>query len=338
MPKPLVVVITGASAGLGRAIAHEFAKIHASIGLLARGEERLKETETEVKNLGGIAIGIPTDVSNEEKVEKAAQIVEDKFGPIDIWINNATTTVFSPIIDITSVDYKRVTEVTYLGTVYGTMSALKRMYPRNKGTILQVGSALSYRAIPLQSAYCGAKHAIRAFTDSLRSELIHDKKNIYLTMVQLPALNTPQFSWSKTNIPKHPQPVPPIFQPEVAARAIKWAAFNKRREVWVGGPTVRAIIMNHLFPSSVDEYLALTGYDSQFLEKEVDLNRPNNLFSSVKGDYKAHGIFDKSAKKKSIHFFFEKIPVVHYLVNIFVAFFMGLIALPELIIKRIIQK
>ncbi|MGC1382135.1 MAG: SDR family oxidoreductase, partial [Candidatus Acidiferrales bacterium] len=235
-----VVVITGASAGVGRAAARAFAARGARIGLLARGKDGLEGARADVEHAGGQALAISTDVAHSEEVEAAAEAVEKQCGPIDIWVNNAMTTVFSPFKRITADEFKRATEVTYLGTVYGTMAAIKRMYPRNRGTIVQVGSALAYRSIPLQAPYCGAKHAIAGFTDSLRSELIHDRSKIHLTIVQMPALNTPQFSWCMTKLPRHPQPVPPIFQPEVAAEAIVWAAHHRRREVFVGGPTVQA--------------------------------------------------------------------------------------------------
>jgi short-subunit dehydrogenase len=287
-----VVVITGASAGVGRATARAFARRGARIGLLARGEDGLAGARADVEKDGGEALAIPTDVAHSKDVEAAAEAVEKRFGPIGIWVNNAMTTVFSPLRKITPEEFKRATEVTYLGTVYGTMAALKRMYTRNRGCIVQVGSALAYRSIPLQSPYCGAKHAIRGFTDSLRSELIHDRSNIHLTMVQMPALNTPQFSWCKTTLPRHPQPVPPIFQPEVAAEAIVWAAHHKRREIYVGAPTILAIEGNKIAPGWLDHYLARTCYDGQQTDQPVGRDRPNNLFDPVSGDAGAHGIFD----------------------------------------------
>ena len=264
-----VVVITGASAGVGRATAQAFARQGARIGLLARGRDGLEGARADVENEGGKALAIPTDVANSQEVEAAAEAVEKTFGPIDIWVNNAMTTVFAPLKQIAAEDFKRATEVTYLGTVYGTMAALKRMSVRDRGTIVQVGSALAYRSIPLQAPYCGAKHAIRGFTDSLRSELIHDGSQIHITMVQMPALNTPQFSWCKTKLSRHPQPVPPIFQPEVAAKAIVWAAHNKRREVYVGGTTVQAIEGNKVAPGMLDYYLAETCYDGQQTDEPV---------------------------------------------------------------------
>ncbi len=295
-----VVVITGASAGVGRATAQAFAKRGARVGLIARGKDGLEGARVDVENAGGEALAIPTDVARSEEVEAAAEAIEKQFGPIDIWVNNAMTTIFSPFREITADEFKRATEVTYLGTVYGTMAAIRRMHPRNRGTIVQVGSALAYRSIPLQAPYCGAKHAIAGFTDSLRSELIHDRSNIHLTMVQMPALNTPQFSWCKTKLPRHPQPVPPIFQPEVAAEAIVWAAHHRRREVFVGTPTVQAIEGNKLAPGLLDTYLARTCYDGQQTEEPVSPDRPNNLFEPVPGDHGAHGIFDNRARTSSV--------------------------------------
>ena len=295
-----VVVITGASAGVGRATAIAFGKQGAHVGLLARGPDGLRAAKEDVEAAGGRALMIPTDVARYEEVEAAAEAVVSEFGPIDIWINNAMTTVFSPFREILPNEFHRTTEVTYLGTVYGTMVALTGMLPRNRGSIVQVGSALAYRAIPLQAPYCGAKHAIRGFTDSLRSELIHDRSNVHITMVQMPALNTPQFSWCKTRLPRHPQPVPPIFQPEVAAEAIVWAAHHRRREVFVGGPTLRAIFGNKLAPGLLDRYLAATCYEAQQTSEPVNSTRPSNLFDPVPGDHGAHGIFDANAHSTSM--------------------------------------
>jgi NAD(P)-dependent dehydrogenase (short-subunit alcohol dehydrogenase family) len=299
---PEVVVITGASAGVGRATAKVFAENGARIGLLARGRDGLDGALAEVEAAGGKALSLPTDVAHFEEVEAAAQEVEKKLGPIDIWVNNAMTTVFSPLKEITPEEFQRATEVTYLGTVYGTMAALKRMLLRNRGCVVQVGSALAYRSIPLQAPYCGAKHAIRGFTDSVRSELLHDKSEVHLTMVQLPAINTPQFSWCKTRLPRHPQPVPPVFQPEVAARANHWAAHERRREVYLGGSTLKAILGNKVAPGLLDRYLARTGYDAQQTDERVNPDRPANLFEPVAGDPGAHGIFDDRARKTSIQF------------------------------------
>lgn len=294
-----VVVITGASAGVGRATVREFARHGARIGLLARGLDGLDAARKEVIALGGEAIVVPADVADPDQVEKAAAAVEEAFGPIDIWINNAMVSVFSPVQEMTAAEYRRVTEVTYLGAVYGTQSALKRMLPRNQGTIVQVGSALAYRAIPLQSAYCAAKHALNGFTEALRCELLHDGSNIRLTMVQLPALNTPQFDWVKSRLPRRPQPVPPIYQPEVAARAIYWAAHHDRRELNVGLTTSIAINGDKLFPGLGDRYLARTGYDAQQTSEPVEADRADNLWQPLPGDHGAHGRFDRRASNSS---------------------------------------
>ena len=290
-----VVVITGASAGVGRATARNFARHGARIALLARGTDGLEAAQREVQELGGTAIVIPVDVANPEQVEAAAARVEIDLGKIDIWINNAMASVFSPIKEMTPEEFRRVTEVTYLGYVYGTLAALKRMLPRDRGVIVQVGSALAYRGIPLQSAYCAAKHAVQGFCDSLRCELLHDNSGVRLTMVQLPALNTPQFGWVKSRLPRKAQPVPPIFQPEVAAEAIYFAAHNPRREFYVGAPSVAVISINKLAPGLLDYILARTGYDSQQYDGAEDPNRPNNLWQPVPGDHGAHGAFDARA-------------------------------------------
>ena len=294
-----VVVITGASAGAGRAAARKFARHGASIGLLARGLDGLAAARSEVEKLGGKALVVPVDVANADQIEAAAAQVESEFGPIDIWINNAMTSVFSPIKEMTAEEFRRVTEVTYLGYVYGTLAALKRMLPRDHGVIVQVGSALAYRGIPLQSAYCAAKHAVQGFCDSLRCELLHDKSGVRLTMVQLPALNTPQFGWVKSRLPRKAQPVPPIFQPEVAAEAICFAAHNPRREFYVGAPSVAVITTNHFIPGLLDHYLARSGYDSQQYDGAEDPNRPENLWQPVSGDHGAHGVFDARARNWS---------------------------------------
>lgn len=294
-----VVVITGASAGVGRATAQAFAKRGARVGLVARRTEALDAARAEVQALGGRVVAAPADVAQADQVEEAAAAIEKELGPIDIWVNNAMTTVFAPLREITPEEFKRSTEVTYLGTVYGTMAALRRMLPRNTGAIVQVGSALAYRSIPLQAPYCGAKHAIRGFTDSLRSELIHDRSKVHLTMVQLPAMNTPQFSWCRTRLPRHPQPVPPIYQPEVAAEAIVWAAHHRRREVNVGRSTDKAIWGNKLAPAALDWYLAKFAYDAQQTGEPIDPHRPDNLFEPVPGDFGTHGIFDRAASAKS---------------------------------------
>jgi short-subunit dehydrogenase len=295
-----VVVVTGASAGVGRAVVREFARQGAHIGLMARGRERLEAARREVEELGGKALVLPADVADARQVDGAAERTEREFGPIDIWINDAMTTIFAPFLEITPEEFKRATEVTYLGQVYGTMAALKRMHSRDRGTIVQIGSALAYRSIPLQSAYCGAKHAIVGFTDSIRSELLHDKSNVHVTAVMLPAMNTPQFSWCRTRLSRHPQPVPPIYQPEVAARAIVWAAGHKRREVYVGWPTVEAIYGHEVSPSFADHYLARHGFDSQQTSEPVSPDRRDNLFEPVQGEYAAHGIFDNRARRYSV--------------------------------------
>ena len=296
---PEVVVITGASAGVGRATVRAFARRGASIGLIARDTAGLQAAAEEVRTAGGRALAVPTDVADSEAVERAAERIEAELGPIDIWINVAMATIYAPLHQISAAEYRRATEVTYLGNVYGTMAALKRMRARNRGTIVQVGSALAYRAIPLQAPYCGAKFAIRGFTDSLRSELLHDRLNIHLTMVQMPALNTPQFDWGRNKLPKRPQPVPPIFQPEVAAKAIVFAAYARRREVWVGGPTIKAILGNKVAPGLLDRYLAQDGYTGQLSAEAADPSAPDNLFEPVPGDRGAHGRFDRRASSRS---------------------------------------
>jgi short-subunit dehydrogenase len=299
--KPEVVVITGASAGVGRAIVRKFADRGAHIGLLARGHAGLEGACKDVEEASGKALMIPTDVGDADQVEAAAEKVEQTFGPIDIWINVAMASVFSPFKEMNAVDFKRVTEVTYLGQVYGTMTALHRMLPRDQGKIIQVGSALAYRGIPLQSAYCGAKHAIQGFTESVRCELIHDKSNVKISMVQLPAVNTPQFSWVKSRLPHKAQPVPPIYEPEVIADAVAYVADHYRRELFIGLSTVISIQGNKIAPGFGDWYLGKTGYKSQQIDEPEDPDRPNNLWHPVDEDcdHGAHGAFDKRARKKS---------------------------------------
>lgn len=292
---PKVVVVTGASAGVGRAVVREFAREGASIGLIARGRNRLESAKQDVEAAGGKALVLPADVSDAKAIDDAAERVEQELGPIDIWVNDAMTTVFAPFDQITPEEFKRATEVTYLGFVYGTMAALKRMKQRNRGSIVQVGSALAYRSIPLQSAYCGAKHAMVGFTDSVRSELIHDKSEIHITVVHLPGMNTPQFSWCRSKLPRQPQPVPPIFQPEVAARAIVWASSHRRREIFVAWPTVKAIYGQDVAPGYADHYLADHAYGSQETDQPVPSDRPDNLFEPVDANFSAHGIFDSRA-------------------------------------------
>jgi len=297
-----VVVITGASAGVGRAAAQAFGSRKARIELIARGREGLEGARREIEVAGGQALVLPLDVSDHDAVEQAAGEVEKTFGPIDIWVNNAMLSVFSPIMQMQPDEYRRVTEVTYLAYVWGTLAALRRMKPRDRGVIVQVGSALAYRGIPLQSAYCAAKHAVQGFHDSLRCELIHDNSNVRVVMVNMPALNTPQFRWVKSRLPRKGQPVPPIFQPEIAADAIVWAAYSNRREVNVTAMTSAVIIGNNFVPGFADYYLAHNGYDSQMTDEPEDPNRPDNLWGPLPGDHGAHGVFDDRAIPRSIAF------------------------------------
>ncbi len=298
--RPEVVVVTGSSGGVGRAIAHAFGKRGAHVALLARGEKGLDDARREVEELGGRALVVPTEVADPEQVEAAADKVESILGPIDIWVNDAMATVFAKVIDVTPQEFKRATEVTYLGTVNGTMAALKRMIPRDQGMIVQVGSALSYRGIPLQAAYCGSKFAIRGFTDSLRTELRHDKSKVRITMVQLPGVNTTQFNWCRSKLPDHPQPVPPIYQPEIPAEAVYWAAHHRRRELWVGYSTVQAIVGTKLSGLAGDIYLARTGFSGQQVkDMPVPPDRPDNLYEPVPDKAATHGIFDDQAKARS---------------------------------------
>lgn len=305
--KPQVVVVTGASAGIGRATAQLLARRGAHIGLLARGETGLDGAAADVRAAGGEALAVPTDVADYDAVEQAAERVEERFGPIDAWINVAFSSVFAPFAEIKPDEFRRVTEVSYLGFVYGTMVALKRMRPRNSGVIVQVGSALGDRAIPLQSAYCGAKHAINGFTESLRTELMHDGSKVRVTVVQMPAVNTPQFSWVLSRLDKHPQPVPPIYQPEVAARGVLHALNHPRRkQYWVGASTVGTISGQRLVPALLDRYLARTGYGSQQTGLDVSPDRPANLWEPADGrnghDYGAHGVFDGRSHEHSPQF------------------------------------
>lgn len=298
--KPRVIVITGASAGVGRATAQLFARTEkAHIGLIARGRPGLEGAQRDVESLGGRAIIIQCDVTDADGMEEAAERVERELGPIDVWINVAMTSVFAFVKDTTAAEFKRVTDVCYLGYVNGTLPALKRMLPRNRGHIIQVGSALAYRGIPLQAAYCAGKHAIQGFMDSLNAELIHDKSGIIACMVQMPALNTPQFDWCRSKLPNKAQPVPPIFQPEIAAEAIAFASKNKRREIYVGLPTVIAIIGNKLFPRLGDWYLGKTGVTGQQTKEKADPQKPDNLYEPFPGDRGAHGRFDDRASSFS---------------------------------------
>ncbi len=295
-----VVVITGASAGVGRATARLLGEQDASVALIARGEERLDETKRELEARGARTHVVRADVADADRVEAAASEIEETLGPIDVWVNNAMATVFAPVGETTPDEFRRATEVTYLGSVWGTMAALRRMRERDHGVIVQVGSALAYRGIPLQAAYCGSKHALQGFLESVRSELLHDGSAVRVTMVQLPALNTPQFTWSRAKLPRQPQPVPPIFQPEVAARAIVWAIDHPQRQLMVGWPTVKAILGNAVAPGFVDHYLARTGYDAQQTDQPIDPDRPDNLFEPVHGEQEAHGPFDERSRDFSL--------------------------------------
>ena len=301
-----VVVITGASAGVGRAAARAFAKRGARIGLLARGLDGLEATKRDVEALGGRAFIAQADVAVADQVETAAEAIEDALGPIDIWVNNAMTSVFAEFLDIDPDEYERVTDVCYHGQVHGTRAALRRMLPRDRGTVVLVGSALAYRGIPLQSAYCGAKHAIQGMFDSIRAELIHNNSNVHITMVQMPALNTPQFGWVRSKLPNKAQPVPPIFQPEMAADAIVYASQHRRREIYVGGSAVKAIVGNKIAPGFADWYLAQNGYQSQMRDEREDPDRADNLFTPLRGDHGAHGTFDTRARNASAQFWASK--------------------------------
>jgi NAD(P)-dependent dehydrogenase (short-subunit alcohol dehydrogenase family) len=271
------------------------------VGLLARGKDGLAAARREVEAAGSEAVIVQADVANFEQVESAAAQVEELLGPIDVWVNNAMTSVFSPVKEMTALEIRRVTDVTYLGCVHGTLAALKRMLPRDRGTIVQVGSALAKRSIPLQSAYCAAKHAIEGFTESLRCELLHDKSRVSVTLVHLPAMNTPQFDWCKSRMPRHPQPVPPIYQPEVAAEAIVWAAdHGTKKELYVGAPTVKAVVGNKIAAPLLDRYLARTGYEKQQTNGLDAHDRPTDLWAPVAGDHGARGRFDARARDFSL--------------------------------------
>jgi short-subunit dehydrogenase len=296
-----VVVVTGASGGIGRAIVREFAKHGAAVGLIARGRAGLDAAALEVSELGGTACTVQADVADFGALQNAAAVIEERLGAIDIWVNNAMTTVFSFFDDVSAEEYERATKVTYLGTVWGSKVALERMLPRNRGTIVLVGSALAYRGIPLQAPYCGAKHAIRVFFESLRCELRNRDSAVHMTMVQLPGLNTPQFNHCLNKMPRHPMPVPPIFEPEVAARSVYWAAHHRRRELYVGFPTVYTIVGNKLAPWLAERYLARTAVEGQQTDQPVDHDRPVNLFEPLDAerDEGAHGIFDQQAHPRS---------------------------------------
>ncbi len=296
-----VAVVTGASAGVGRATARRLAQDGYDVALLARGEQGLAGARADVEAAGSRSLALPTDVADPEQVEAAADRVERELGPIDLWVNNAMTTIFSPFSEIEPDEFKRATEVTYLGTVWGTKAALKRMRPRNRGKVVLVGSALAYRGIPLQAPYCGAKHAIKGFFESVRTELMHERSAVGISIVELPGLNTPQFDHCRTRLPKQPQPVPPIYEPEVAAEGIAWVAENDERELYVGAPTWKTILGNKVAPAVVDLYLAKTGYDGQQASEPVNGNRPDNLFEPVdrERDEGAHGRFESNSRTRS---------------------------------------
>jgi NAD(P)-dependent dehydrogenase (short-subunit alcohol dehydrogenase family) len=299
-----VVVVTGASGGIGRATAEAFGRQGAAVALLARGKTGLDAAAERIHQAGGTALVIPTDTADNDQVQAAADQTERELGPIDVWVNGAFTSVFAPFEQITADEFLRVTEVTYLGCVYGTMAALARMKPRNRGAIVQIGSALAYRGIPLQTAYCGAKHAIQGFNEALRCELLHERSGVHVTMVQLPAVNTPQFSWVLSRLPRRAQPVPPIYQPEVAARAVLYAADHpKRREYWVGASTMATLAANAIAPGLLDRYLARTGFRSQQTDEPRDPHQPVNLWAPADGrdghDFGAHGAFDDRSSGRS---------------------------------------
>lgn len=301
-----VAVITGAGAGVGRATAFEFAKAGYDVALLSRDPDRLASAAEEARGLGVRALALPTDVADASAVDDAAERALQELGSLDVWVNVAMATVFSPVSSLTPEEIERGTRVTYLGQVHGMMSALKRMRAIRHGVIVNVGSALAYRSVPLQSVYCGAKAAVRGFTDALRSEILHDKLNVRLTIVDLPAVNTPQFDWALNKTGRQAQPIAPIFQPEVAARAIRFAAEHDRREIWVGFSTVKAILGNRLFPGILDRYLSKAGYSGQLTDEKRSAGAAGNLFEPIKGDYSAHGRFDSASQSTSLQMFTDR--------------------------------
>ena len=301
--RPRTVVVTGASAGIGRAVAREFGSAGAHVALIARGTGGLQAAADEIKQTGGTPMVVTADVADFAAVDQAAHLIERQFGPIDVWVNAAFSTIFAPFDQIDPNEFKRATDVSYLGFVHGTMAALNRMKPRDRGTIVQVGSALGMRSIPLQSAYCGAKHAVNGFTESLRTELMHDHSNVHITVVQMPGVNTPQFSWVRSRLPHHPQPVAPVYQPEIAARAVAYAAKHpKHKQYWVGASTVATLLGQRVCPPLLDRYLARTGFPSQQTDQQADPG-PGNLFAPLDDepdtDYGAHGVFDRRARAHS---------------------------------------
>ena len=301
-----IVVVTGAGAGVGRATAEAFARAGCDVGLIGRDRARLEAAAEALGALGVRSLVQTADVADADAVAAAADQIEAGLGPIDIWVNNAMATIFAPVGDVTADEYRRATEVTYLGTIHGCKAAMRMMNRRGKGVIINVGSALAYRSVPLQSAYCGAKSAIRGFTDSLRSELIHDRSGIRLCMVHLPAINTPQFDWALNKMGRRPRPVPPVYSPDVPARAIVYAAFHPRRELWVGWPTVKAILANRIAPAFADWYLASTGYSGQLTSEPEPEDRPANLFEPVAGDYGAKGRFTDKERGTSLELFSDR--------------------------------
>jgi short-subunit dehydrogenase len=301
-----VVVVTGASAGVGRAVVRAFAKRGANVALIARGTDGLEAARAEVEATGGRALVLPLDVADPAAVDEAADRVERELGPIAVWVNDAMVSVFAPVSETTPAEFRRVTEVTYLGYVHGTLAALKRMRSRNRGTIIQIGSALAFRSIPLQAAYCAAKHAVRGFSEALRTELLHDRSKVRVTQVHLPAVNTPQFAWSRAKLPRAPQPVPPIFQPEIVADAVVYAATHKRRQILVGWPTTKAVIAEAIAPGLADRYLARHSYEDQQTREPLAPDRQDNLYVPVAGDHGAHGTFDRMAKSRSIGWWLTK--------------------------------
>ena len=301
-----IAVVTGASAGIGRATAQAFARAGYAVAILARDPQRLEAVCEEIRSSGGHALGIATDVADAAQVERAAERIEHELGPISVWVNNASTTVFARVLDMTAEEYRQVTAVTYLGVVHGTMAALARMHSRDRGVIVQTGSALAYRSIPLQSAYCAAKAAIRGFTDALRCELLHERSNVRVTMVQLSAFNTPQFDWARSKLPWRLQPVPPIFQPEIAAEAIVRTATRPSREVWVGWPAMKTILSARLLPGLGDRLAARGAYEAQMTDAPADPDRADNLFAAVPGDFGTHGRFDARARSSSAQWSLSK--------------------------------
>jgi short-subunit dehydrogenase len=330
MVMPQIAVITGAGAGVGRATAEEFARQGYDVALLSRDAARLNRAAEELAAYGVRVLAVPTDVADAARVEAAAEKVEAELGAIDVWVNVAMATVFAPVAKLTPAEIERGTQVTYLGQVHGMMSALKRMRVRNRGTIVNVGSALAYRSVPLQAVYCGAKAAIRGFTDSLRSEIIHDKLDVHLTIVDLPAINTPQFEWALNKMGRRARPVAPIYDPEVPARAIFFAATHKRRDVWLGFSTIKAILANRIAPGLIDRYLARAGYSGQLTEQVTAPDAPANLFEPVKGNYGAHGRFDDESRTSSWQMFTDR-----HRTTLFAALLVGAVVLTHRLAKRL---